>query len=131
MTAPALAVQGLHSYYGDSHVLQGIDLEVGAGEAVSLIGRNGAGKTTTIASIAGFLRPRAGTVRVHGADLTGAAAHRMARAGVGLVPQGRRIFGDLTVGENLAVAARPTSDGWDDDKVMALFPILARRRSVS
>jgi branched-chain amino acid transport system ATP-binding protein len=130
MTAPALAVDGLHAYYGESHVLQGIDLEVAAGEAVSLIGRNGAGKTTTIASIAGFVRPRGGTVRVHGADLTGAAAHRVARAGVGLVPQGRRIFGDLSVGENLAIAARPKSDGWDESKVMALFPILARRRAV-
>jgi branched-chain amino acid transport system ATP-binding protein len=130
MTAPALAVQGLHAYYGDSHVLQGIDLEVAAGEAVSLIGRNGAGKTTTIASIAGFVRPRDGSVHVHGADLTGAAPHQVARAGVGLVPQGRRIFGDLTVGENLAVAARPASDGWDESKVIALFPILARRRAV-
>jgi len=130
MSAPALAVQGLHAYYGESHVLQGVDLEVRPGEAVSLIGRNGAGKTTTIASIAGFLRPRGGSVRVHGADLTGAPPHRVARAGVALVPQGRRIFGDLGVGENLAVAARPTSNGWDEARVMELFPILARRRAV-
>jgi branched-chain amino acid transport system ATP-binding protein len=129
-TSPALAVEGLHAYYGDSHVLQGVDLEVAPGEAVSLIGRNGAGKTTTIASVAGFVRPRGGTVRIHGADLTAAAPHRVARAGVGLVPQGRRIFGDLSVAENLAVAARPTSDGWDEAKVMELFPILARRRAV-
>ena len=80
MTEPALAVQGLHAYYGESHILQGVDLEVDSGEAVSLIGRNGAGKTTTIASIAGFLRPRGGSVRVHGADLTGAPPHRVARA---------------------------------------------------
>jgi len=131
MTTPALAVQGLHAYYGESHVLQGIDLDVAGGEAVSLIGRNGAGKTTTIASIAGFLRPRGGTVRVHGADLTGAPPHRVARAGVALVPQGRRIFGDLTVGENLAVAARPAPNGWDEARVLELFPSLARRRSVS
>ena len=131
MTAPALAVQGLHAYYGESHVLQGIDLDVAGGEAVSLLGRNGAGKTTTIASIAGFLRPRGGTVRVHGADLTGAPPHRVARAGVALVPQGRRIFGDLTVGENLAVAARPAPNGWDEARVLELFPSLARRRSVS
>src|SRR5438045_8166807 len=129
MTEPALAVQGLHAYYGESHVLQGVDLEVASGEAVSLIGRNGAGKTTTIASIAGFLRPRDGTVRVHGADLTGAPPHRVARAGVALVPQGRRIFGDLSVGENLAVAARPVANGWDEPQVMELFPILARRRA--
>jgi branched-chain amino acid transport system ATP-binding protein len=130
MTEPALAVQGLHAYYGESHVLQGVDLEVASGEAVSLIGRNGAGKTTTIASIAGFLRPRDGTVRVHGKDLTGAPPHRVARAGVALVPQGRRIFGDLSVGENLAVAARPVAKGWDESGVMELFPILARRRAV-
>jgi branched-chain amino acid transport system ATP-binding protein len=129
-TAPALSVQGLHAYYGESHVLQGIDLEVASGEAVSLIGRNGAGKTTTIASITGFVQPRSGTVRIHGADLTAAAPHRIARAGVGLVPQGRRIFGDLSVAENLVVAARPVSDGWDEAKVMALFPILERRRAV-
>jgi branched-chain amino acid transport system ATP-binding protein len=129
-TAPALSVQGLHAYYGESHVLQGIDVEVASGEAVSLIGRNGAGKTTTIASITGFVHPRSGTVRIHGADLTAAAPHRIARAGVGLVPQGRRIFGDLSVAENLVVAARPVSDGWDEAKVMALFPILERRRAV-
>ena len=130
MIAPALAVQGLHAYYGESHVLQGVDLEVASGEAVSLIGRNGAGKTTTIAAIAGFLRPRGGSVRVHGADLTGAPPHHVARAGVALVPQGRRIFGDLTVGENLAVAARRVPEGWDEPRVLELFPVLARRRAV-
>ena len=126
----ALAVEGLHSYYGESHVLQGVDLEVASGEAVSLIGRNGAGKTTTIASIAGFVRPRGGTVRVHGADLTGAPPHRVARAGVALVPQGRRIFGDLSVRENLAIGARPAQNGWDEGRVLELFPTLARRRAV-
>jgi branched-chain amino acid transport system ATP-binding protein len=130
MSALALAVQGLHAYHGESHVLQGVDLEVAGGEAVSLIGRNGAGKTTTVASIAGFLRPLAGTVRVYGADLTGAAPHEVARAGVALVPQGRRIFGDLSVSENLVVAARPIPDGWDAPRVLELFPILARRRAV-
>ena len=130
MSGPALAVHGLHAYYGESHVLQGIDLEVAPAEAVSLIGRNGAGKTTTIAAIAGFLRPRSGSVHVNGADLTAAPAHQVARAGVALVPQGRRIFGDLTVGENIAVAARPIPNGWDEAKVMELFPILARRRAV-
>jgi len=130
MSGSALAVHGLHAYYGESHVLQGIDLEVAPAEAVSLIGRNGAGKTTTIAAIAGFLRPRSGSVHVNGADLTAAPAHQVARAGVALVPQGRRIFGDLTVGENIAVAARPIPNGWDEAKVMELFPILARRRAV-
>src|SRR5207248_1150503 len=106
MSAPALAVHGLHAYYGESHVLQGIDLEVAPREAVSLIGRNGAGKTTTIAAIAGFLRPRSGSVHVNGTDLTAAPAHQVARAGVALVPQGRRIFGDLTVGENIGLATK-------------------------
>ena len=130
MSAPALAVQALHSYYGESHVLQGVDFEVASGEAISLIGRNGAGKTTTVGSIAGFLRPRGGSIRVHGTDLTGASPHHVARAGVALVPQGRRIFGDLSVGENLAIAARPVADGWDEARVLELFPILARRRAV-
>jgi len=130
MSPPALAVHALHAYYGESHVLQGVDLEIAAGEAVSLIGRNGAGKTTTIAAIAGFIRPRGGSVAVSGTDLTGAPPHRVARAGVALVPQGRRIFGDLSVGENIAVAARPIPNGWDEAKVMELFPILARRRAV-
>jgi branched-chain amino acid transport system ATP-binding protein len=91
------------------------------------VGRNGAGKTTTISAIVGFLRPRAGAVRVAGVDYAGAAPHRIARAGVGLVPQGRRIFGDLTVRENIALAARPSRDGWDEARVLDLFPSLARR----
>ena len=123
----ALEVVDLHAYYGGSHVLQGVALSVGAGEAVSLVGRNGAGKTTTIAAIVGFLRPRSGRVLVAGADLTGAPAHRVARAGVALVPQGRRVFADLTVRENLALAARPVAGGWDEDRVLDLFPSLARR----
>jgi len=130
VSGPALAVHGLHAYYGESHILQGVDLEVAPGEAVSLIGRNGAGKTTTIAAIAGFVRPRGGSVTISGADLTGAPPHEIARAGVALVPQGRRIFGDLSVGENIAVAARPIPGGWDESRVLELFPVLARRRAV-
>ena len=130
MSGPALAVHGLHAYYGESHILQGVDLKVLPGEAVSLIGRNGAGKTTTIAAIEGFVRPRGGSVTISGADLTGAPPHEIARAGVALVPQGRRIFGDLSVGENIAVAARPIPGGWDESRVLELFPVLARRRAV-
>jgi len=130
VSGPALAVHGLHAYYGESHILQGVDLEVAPGEAVSLIGRNGAGKTTTIAAIAGFVRPRGGSVTISGADLTGAPSHEIARAGVALVPQGRRIFGDLSVGENIAVAARPIPGGWNEARVLELFPVLARRRAV-
>ena len=125
----ALAVRGLHAYYGESHVLQGVDLEVRRGEAIALVGRNGAGKTTTIASISGLIRPRAGTVLVDGADLRGAPAHRIARAGVALVPQGRRIFADLSVRENLLLAARPVAGGWDERRVLELFPSLGRRLS--
>ena len=123
----ALSVRGLHAYYGESHVLQGVDLEVGEGESVSLCGRNGAGKSTTIAAIMGLLRPRAGTVRIQGVDLAGAPAHRVARAGVALVPQGRRIFSELTVRENLQLTARPLGGGWDERRVLDLFPTLRRR----
>jgi branched-chain amino acid transport system ATP-binding protein len=123
----ALEVRGLHAYYGDAHALQGVDLEVGVGEAVALLGRNGAGKTTTISAIVGFLRPRGGRVLVGGRDLTGAAPHRVARAGVALVPQGRRVFGDLSVRENLTLTARRAPGGWDLDRVLELFPALRRR----
>jgi len=122
-----LEVRGLHAYYGESHVLQGVDLDVRDGEAVSLVGRNGAGKTTTIAAISGLLRPRAGTVRVGGADVAGRPAHRVARAGVALVPQGRRIFAELSVRENLLLAARAVNGGWDERRVLELFPSLGSR----
>jgi branched-chain amino acid transport system ATP-binding protein len=123
----ALEVRGLHAYYGESHVLQGVDLDVGDGEAVSLVGRNGAGKSTTIAAITGLLRPRAGVVRVRSADVAGRPAHRIARAGVALVPQGRRIFAELSARENLLLAARPVAGGWDERRVLELFPAIGRR----
>jgi len=126
MTA-GLEVRGLHAYYGESHVLQGVDLDVRGGEAVSLVGRNGAGKSTTIGAISGLLRPRAGTVRLGPIDLAGQPAHRIARAGVALVPQGRRIFAELSVRENLLLAARPVAEGWDERRVLELFPSLSRR----
>jgi len=122
-----LEVRGLHAYYGESHVLQGVDLEVRDGEAVALVGRNGAGKTTTIAAIMGSLRPRAGSVRVGTTEVAGRPAHRIARAGVALVPQGRRIFAELSVRENLLIAARPMAGGWNERRVLELFPTLGRR----
>jgi branched-chain amino acid transport system ATP-binding protein len=122
-----LEVRGLHAYYGESHVLQGVDIDVRDGEAVALVGRNGAGKTTTIAAIMGSLRPRAGSVRVGTSDVAGQPAHRVARAGVALVPQGRRIFAELSVRENLLIAARPVTNGWDERRVLELFPALGRR----
>ena len=121
-----LAVRDLHAYYGESHVLQGVSLDVGEGESVALLGRNGAGKTTTINTIVGFVRPRGGTVRVGDRDLTAKPPHRVAAAGVALVPQGRRVFSDLTVRENLMIAAR-SNGGWDLARVLELFPSLARR----
>jgi branched-chain amino acid transport system ATP-binding protein len=123
----ALEVRGLHAYYGESHVLQGVDLDVADGEAVSLVGRNGAGKTTTISAITGLVRPRAGTVWIAGTDVAGRPAYQVARAGVALVPQGRRIFSELSVRENLLLAARPVAGGWDERRVLELFPSLGRR----
>jgi branched-chain amino acid transport system ATP-binding protein len=121
----ALHVQDLHAYYGESHVLQGVALQVADRESVALLGRNGAGKTTTIAAIAGFVRPRGGSVRLGATDLTGAPPHRIAAAGVALVPQGRRVFADLSVRENLLLAAR---DGvWTLERVLELFPSLRKR----
>jgi len=122
-----LIVDGIHTYYGDSHVLQGVSLEVRAGELVALLGRNGAGKTTTLSSIIGFLRPRAGSVTVLGRDMTGKPPHAIAGAGVGLVPQGRRIFAPLSVRENLVFAARP-SGPWTLSRVYELFPRLMERQ---
>ena len=122
-----LTVRDLHAYYGESHVLQGVSLDVGEGESVALLGRNGAGKTTTINAIVGFVRPRGGTVRVRDRDITAKAPHRVAAAGVALVPQGRRVFADLTVLENLTIAARRDGGGWDLARVLALFPSLERR----
>ena len=122
-----LAVRDLHAYYGESHVLQGVSLDVADAESVALLGRNGAGKTTTINAIVGFVRPRGGTVRVGNRDVTAKAPHQVAAAGVALVPQGRRVFADLTVLENLTIAARSNGGGWDLARVLALFPSLERR----
>jgi branched-chain amino acid transport system ATP-binding protein len=120
-----LDVQGIHSYYGDSHVLHGVSLRVAAGEAVALLGRNGAGKTTLIRSIMGFNPPREGRILLDGEPIEGWPAHRIARRGLALVPQGRRIFAPLTVRENLLLGAR--ADGWTLERVLDLFPRLRER----
>jgi branched-chain amino acid transport system ATP-binding protein len=122
-----LVVDGIHSYYGESHILQGVSLEVNAGELVALLGRNGAGKTTTMNSIIGFLRPRAGKVKVSGRDVTGKPPYAIAGIGVGLVPQGRRIFAPLSVRENL-VFAQSTRGPWSLARVYQLFPRLEERQ---
>lgn len=128
--APLLEATGLHTYYGASHVLRGVDLDVWPGESVGLLGRNGMGKTTTIRSLLGLTPPRRGEVRLDGRPVTGAPPHAIARRGVALVPEGRGIFPNLTVGENLMMAARPGSDkaaAWTINRVLALFPPLAER----
>ena len=122
-----LAVRDLHAYYGESHVLQGVSLEVQAGECVAMLGRNGAGKSTTVSAIVGLVRPRSGSVRIGDLEVAGRPAHVIARAGASLVPQGRRVFADLDVRENLTLTARPTPGGWDLSRVFALFPSLERR----
>ena len=129
---PVLEVEGIHTYYGESHVLHGVSLRVGPGEVVALLGRNGAGKTTLIRSVMGLTPPREGRVRLEGEPIQAWPAHRIARRGLALVPQGRRIFAPLTVRENLLLAARPRgrADRWDPwtlDRVVALFPRLGER----
>ena len=122
-----LTVDAIHTYYGDSHILQGVSLEVEAGELVSILGRNGAGKTTTIRSIIGFNRPRMGRIVFEGKDVSRLPPHQMAAAGVGLVPQGRRIFAPLTVRENLVFAYRKGRE-WTLERIYQLFPILEERQ---
>jgi branched-chain amino acid transport system ATP-binding protein len=99
-----LEVDSIHTYYGKSHILDGVSLNIREGELVALLGRNGAGKTTTLRSIMGLTPPRQGSIKLFGKDTTGAPAHRAAAAGVGYVPEGRRIFGHLSVHENLLVS---------------------------
>jgi len=117
--------QGLHSYYGSSHVLQGIDLSIARGEAIGLMGRNGMGKTTLLKTILGLVRAREGAVFVKGREVTREAPHRIARMGIAYVPEGRGIFGNLSVKENLVMAARPGH--WTFDRILETFPRLAER----
>ncbi len=121
-----LEIKGLETFYGASQALFGVDLDVGEGEVVALMGRNGMGKTTTINSIIGLLRPRAGTIAFSGRAIAGMRPHRIARLGLGLVPEGRRCFPNLTVLENLVATARGSA--WTLDKVVDLFPRLGERR---
>jgi branched-chain amino acid transport system ATP-binding protein len=131
MTAEALLeARDLHVYYGASHVLHGVDFEIRRGETLGLMGRNGMGKTTLLRAMLGLVKPRGGEVRVRGAELTGAEPFRVARQGIAYVPEGRGIFPNLTVRENLLMSARPGVDGrreWTYDRVLATFPRLAER----
>ncbi len=122
-----LEVDDVHTYYGDSHVLHGLSLRVGAGEVVAILGRNGMGKTTLVRSVIGFTPPRAGAIRFKGEDVTRWPSYRTVARGMGLVPQGRRVFPSLSVRENLEVAYR-NGGRWSLEQVFALFPRLRERQ---
>ncbi len=120
-----LRVENIHTYYGLSHILFGVSLEVDPGEIVCLLGRNGAGKSTTMKSIMGLTPPKKGFIKFKNITCTGQKPYLMARMGIGFVPDDRRVFADLTVGENLEISARNYQDGgWDKDRVYAFFPAL-------
>jgi branched-chain amino acid transport system ATP-binding protein len=123
-----LEVSGLHAYYGPGHVLQGVDLKIEAGTIAAVLGRNGVGKTTTVRSIMGLVPPREGHVMLDGTDIAGWQPHLIARARVAYVPEGRMIFPDLTVVENIEVAQRKQAKNWTSPRLFDLFPALAARR---
>ena len=132
--APLIAVEDLHTYYGKSHILHGVTLHVRPGEVVGLLGRNGVGKSTTLKTIMGLVRPTEGSIRLEGAPITGMAPHKLARLGIGYVPEDRRIFRLLTVMENLRTGL--DRQGVSDEKKQALldkvfnyFPVLGERRN--
>src|SRR6516225_12229186 len=125
-----LEVVDIHTYYGDAYVLQGLSLTLEQGQILGLLGRNGVGKTTLVNSIMGFTPPRLGQIVFKGTDITGASSVDTVRGGMGLVPQGRRVFPTLTVEENLLVAERSIDrHGWNSQRVYALFPRLQERRN--
>jgi len=124
-----LTLGGLNTHYGTSHILQGVDLAVPAGRICSVLGRNGVGKTTTLRTVMGLVAPSAGQVLLDGIDITGWPPHRVARAGAAYVPEGRLIFPDLTVVENIRVAERKPSRTWPLARLMELFPPLRERSS--
>jgi branched-chain amino acid transport system ATP-binding protein len=127
-----LRVSDIHTYYGQSYVLKGVSLEVMRGAVVALLGRNGMGKTTLISSIIGFNPPRRGGIFLEGRDISRLRPYAISRLGIGLVPQGRRIFPSLTVRENLTTAARVTGrkDIWSLDRIYSIFPILKERCAI-
>jgi branched-chain amino acid transport system ATP-binding protein len=134
LEADVLTVRGVNALYGDSHVLHNVSFSVKRGHALALLGRNGAGKTTCLSTLIGFLRPRDGDIRLNGEPIAGLSPERIARMGIGLVPQGRRIFASLSVRENLSVARRAAPEGataksWSIDDVFAMFPRLRERHA--
>ncbi|MGB9629439.1 MAG: ABC transporter ATP-binding protein, partial [Thermodesulfobacteriota bacterium] len=131
MEKSMLEVEEIHTYYGLSHILFGVSLKVERGEVVCLLGRNGAGKTTTMKSIIGITPPAQGRIRYKGEEITGLEPFLLARKGIGYIPDDRRIFPDLTVGENLEIAIRKTKvkEIWTKEKVYELFPQLKKIES--
>ena len=128
MSGAVLEAEGLHTYYGKSHILHGVSLELREGELVTLLGRNGAGKTTTLRSLVGLTHAREGAVRVFGRAVTDWPSYRIAAAGVGYVPEGRRIFPNLTVEENLRVPLERPGP-WSIARIYEVFPRLSQRKS--
>ena len=134
MTRPDLILDasGIHAWYGSSHVLHGIDLQIARGETVGLLGRNGMGKSTLIRTLLGHVAQRDGRIQLFGLDLSKARPHEVARRGVAYVPEGRGVFPNLSVRENLVMAARPAASGgrgWTYERVLATFPRLTERLS--
>jgi branched-chain amino acid transport system ATP-binding protein len=131
MNPPLLQLDGVNAYYGDSHILHGVSLAVAPGQVLTLLGRNGAGKTTALKSIIGIVKPRSGRISFAGHEITHLSSYRIARAGIGYVPETRGIFPSLSVLENLTLAARgaEVANGWTLERVYALFPRLAERRA--
>jgi branched-chain amino acid transport system ATP-binding protein len=130
-TGDLLHARGLDTFYGTSHILRGVNFRVGAGETVSLLGRNGMGKTTLLRTLMGLLKPKRGSIMFNGRDVTGSRASAIARAGMGFVPEGRGVFPNLTVEENLVFAERPGPGGrvdWTREAIYEIFPRLAERR---
>ncbi len=132
MASDALSLQNVHAFYGDSHILHGVSFSLRPGAVLALLGRNGAGKTTCISTIIGFLKPREGEIRLFGEPIGGLSPERISRLGIGLVPQGRRIFPSLTVRENLTVAQQRESTAakpWTVNRIYDMFPPLRERHA--
>ena len=132
MAREALRLSDVHAFYGDSHILYGVGFSLTEGEVLALLGRNGAGKTTCISTIVGFLTPKEGDIRLFGEAIGGMTPERISRLGIGLVPQGRRIFPSLTVRENLTVARqreRDVAKPWNVERIFELFPRLQERHA--